>query len=51
MNQCDGCIRGLPLNDAGHHADKNGHPVMACTKDRYAAAIRQRAEELTKEQK
>ena len=37
INQCDGCQRGLPLSKHGHHME-DGHPVMACTADRYAAA-------------
>lgn len=33
-NQCDGCQRGLHVED-GLHRDRKGHAVMACTADRY----------------
>lgn len=33
MNQCDGCCRGLPIEDGDHM--KNGMPVMGCTANRY----------------
>lgn len=33
-NQCDGCVRGLPVNAHGHHYDY-GLPVMACTAHLY----------------
>jgi hypothetical protein len=36
MNQCDGCMRGLPV-EYGLHRDSTGLPVMACTADLYAA--------------
>lgn len=35
-NQCDGCCRGLLLDDYGMHRADSGHPVMACQRDRYA---------------
>jgi hypothetical protein len=35
ITQCDGCQRGLPVNDWGHHRDESG--AMGCTADRYAA--------------
>ena len=35
MNQCDGCRRGIPVEN-GIHPD--GHGSMACTKDRYEVA-------------
>lgn len=39
MNQCDGCARGLPVNDHGNHFDKVTElPIMACTKDRYTVS-------------
>lgn len=36
VNQCDGCARGLPIED-GIHIDGR-YLVMGCTKDRYSAA-------------
>jgi hypothetical protein len=37
ITQCDGCQRGLPVNDWGHHRDESG--AMGCTADRYAAPV------------
>lgn len=34
-NQCDGCVRGLPLVDGVHRGD--GYDFICCTADRYAA--------------
>lgn len=34
-NQCDGCRRGLELDDWYLHRTEDGHVYMACTKDRY----------------
>ena len=36
MNQCDGCLRGLPLDTNGMHRTLvTGYTVMGCTKERY----------------
>lgn len=35
-NQCDGCRRGLPINDKGVHYNPDGsYDHIVCTKDRY----------------
>jgi len=34
-NQCDGCARGLPIDEHGIHRGE-GYDVIACTADRYA---------------
>ena len=39
-NQCDGCLRGLPVDDQGIHRDE-GHSVMVCQKPRYVAPVAQ----------
>lgn len=38
INQCDGCRRGLPIEN-GLHIREDGLPDMACTKERYTAAL------------
>lgn len=38
VNQCDGCRRGIPVNENGVHvgpAGFRGGDFMACTADRY----------------
>jgi len=34
-NQCDGCARGLPIDEHGIHRGE-GYDVIVCTADRYA---------------
>lgn len=34
-NQCDGCGRGMPLNDKGVHIGKQWYDSIGCTKSRY----------------
>lgn len=36
VNQCDGCRRGLPLNNDGVHVGP-GFDMIGCTKDRYGS--------------
>lgn len=36
MNQCDGCARGLPLENGIHKGD--GYDLIGCTADRYVMA-------------
>lgn len=36
INQCDGCRQGLPIVN-GLHMKADGHPFMACTRDRYCS--------------
>lgn len=43
-NQCDGCLRRLPLRD-GFHRDKRGWVVMGCTKEKYDQPAPQREKE------
>ena len=38
-NQCDGCNRGLQVCDDGLHREPSGHPVMACTRNKYTRSI------------
>ena len=38
-NQCDGCNRGLQVCDDGLHREPSGHPVMACTRNKYTHSI------------
>jgi len=33
LNQCDGCRRGLPVEDGTHRGE--GYDLIVCTKDRY----------------
>ena len=35
MNQCDGCRRGLPIDNGIHRGE--GYDMIACTRDRYEA--------------
>lgn len=37
MNQCDGCCRGLPVEDGLHYEIRDGKKfwVMGCTKENY----------------
>lgn len=37
VNQCDGCRRGLPLNDEGVHVSGSGSgfDMIGCTRNRY----------------
>ena len=35
MNQCDGCNRGLPVDDRGIHRGLGGPDMMACCKNKY----------------
>ena len=37
INQCDGCMRGLPVKDGIHFDGEK--PYMGCTKDRYESVI------------
>lgn len=37
MNQCDGCMSGLLLDDDGMHRAASGHPVMLCQAHKYAS--------------
>lgn len=41
VNQCDGCRRGLPIEN-GIHYDK-GWPDMSCTADRYAPVAQRKS--------
>lgn len=35
-NQCDGCRRGLPINEHGHHYNPDGsYDYIGCTKHLY----------------
>lgn len=34
-NQCDGCQRGLPVNEFGDHFGVTTYDLMGCTKERY----------------
>ena len=34
-NQCDGCARGMPIDEHGIHRGE-GYDVIVCTADRYA---------------
>ena len=34
MNQCDGCVAGMPIKD-GIHYDKSGNPFIGCTSEAY----------------
>lgn len=34
VNQCDGCKRGLPI-EQGLHMNNDGRPYMGCTKSKY----------------
>ena len=34
-NQCDGCMRGLPITN-GIHAERDGRPYMCCSRNRYS---------------
>ena len=36
-NQCDGCARGLPIDEHGIHRG-DGYDVIVCTADRYTSA-------------
>jgi len=37
INQCDGCRRGLPLDQDGfHHDPDSNYDFIGCTKDRYS---------------
>jgi len=36
-NQCDGCARGLPIDEHGIHRGE-GYDVIVCTADRYTSA-------------
>ncbi len=41
MNQCDGCMAGIPVDENGNHrmGRPGGYPdLMGCTKDRYMAS-------------
>lgn len=38
LNQCDGCQRGLPVNENGHHEEANGRVDMVCTASRYSGS-------------
>lgn len=38
-NQCDGCNRGLQVCDDGLHREPSGHPVMACTRNKYTHSV------------
>ena len=35
VNQCDGCMSGLPLDINYHHINDKGRPVLACCKELY----------------
>lgn len=35
VNQCDGCISGLPVNEKNTHIEIDGRPIMKCQKSRY----------------
>jgi hypothetical protein len=35
VNQCDGCRRGLPLDDNGVHHGESLTDMMGCTRNRY----------------
>lgn len=35
MNQCDGCRRGLPINEFGHHRGAEPWDIIACTAHLY----------------
>ena len=37
-NQCDGCARGLSVDESGLHRGPGRWDVQACTADRYPAA-------------
>ena len=34
-NQCDGCQRGLPIDNNGNHIEENGRIYMRCEASRY----------------
>jgi len=34
-NQCDGCQRGLPLNEYGTHQGRSPWDLIGCTRERY----------------
>lgn len=36
MNQCDGCMRKLRVNERGTHVE-DSRPVMSCTASRYSS--------------
>jgi hypothetical protein len=38
LNQCDGCRRGLPLNENGIHRGE-GYDMIGCTADKYASSV------------
>jgi hypothetical protein len=35
VNQCDGCRRGLPLDENGNHHGDSLTDMMGCTRNRY----------------
>ena len=35
INQCDGCMRGLPIVDGLHRNPDGSYDMIGCTKDRY----------------
>lgn len=35
INNCDGCQRGLPINESGDHFGPTTYDLMRCTKERY----------------
>jgi hypothetical protein len=38
INQCDGCRRGLPLDERGNHYNPDGsYDLIGCTADRYSS--------------
>lgn len=37
MNQCDGCLAGMPLRNGAHVNPKTGHIHMGCTAKNYGA--------------
>lgn len=39
INQCDGCQRGLPLSEAGHHHGTEPWDIISCTADRYDSLL------------
>lgn len=41
MNQCDGCRRGLPVNERGNHRGPEPWDIIRCTADRYAKIERE----------
>ncbi len=43
INQCDGCLRNLPVEDGIHWY--NAIPYMVCTKDRYVENVSRLAQQ------